>query len=271
MMNNSGAYSDLAMPEFHADYTTQLGHLVALGYDNDAALHLDKYPIFDEAYRNRLNRKIIEHYIFREIGVETPQMFAFNLGRKMNEIMPYYNQLYVSTQTKFDPLLTQDLYNDTDQTQTSESSAKSSAQQTGKNDTTSDTTTKTHSSATTVHSEFPQTRLADFLQYATNADQTNSDTDSNTSGSQSATSSSSGSNSTDFTHQTDSGSGTTHSHGYAGMSGAQLITAWRSAMLNVDMMIIEELAPLFMRIVGTPARMTWPRYGGPDVYTGVRF
>lgn len=55
---------------------------------------LDKYPIFNDAYRAGLNDKIIDHFFFREIGFETAGQFAFYLRRTMNEIMPKYNALY---------------------------------------------------------------------------------------------------------------------------------------------------------------------------------
>ncbi|UWI18485.1 MAG: hypothetical protein [Bacteriophage sp.] len=57
---------------------------------------LDDYPIFDEAYRQTLNDKIIRHYWMREIGGETVALFRFFLRRAMHEIMPYYNQMYES-------------------------------------------------------------------------------------------------------------------------------------------------------------------------------
>ena len=83
-----------------AKYTIELGKLIELGYK----LPLGDYPIFDEAYRDYLNRKIIDHYYFREIGLETPDRFAFYLRRTMNEVMPYYNELYKSQLMEFDPL-----------------------------------------------------------------------------------------------------------------------------------------------------------------------
>ena len=48
-------------------YTTQLRYIVESGYD----LGLKNYPIFDEGYREVLNNKIIEHYYFREIGLDS--------------------------------------------------------------------------------------------------------------------------------------------------------------------------------------------------------
>lgn len=57
-------------------------------------LFSSSYPIWDEAYRDVLNTKIITHYFYREIGFATPSQFMFKLTNKMQEIMPYYNQLY---------------------------------------------------------------------------------------------------------------------------------------------------------------------------------
>ena len=71
---------------------------------------LGEYPIFDEAYRHALNVKIIKHYYLREIGQETAALWKFFLQRKMQEIMPYYNQLYLSELLEFNPLYDVDLY-----------------------------------------------------------------------------------------------------------------------------------------------------------------
>lgn len=84
-------------------YTIELGKLIESGYP----LPLNNYPIFSESHRNVLNRKIIDHYYFREIGLETADRFSFFLKRKMNEIMPYYNEMYMSTLIAYDPLATE--------------------------------------------------------------------------------------------------------------------------------------------------------------------
>lgn len=86
-----------------AKFTIEIHSLLERGYN----LPLDQYPIFDEEYRPFLNQKIIEHFYYREIGQETPDRFSFFLARKMNEIMPYYNQLYQSELLQFDPLITE--------------------------------------------------------------------------------------------------------------------------------------------------------------------
>lgn len=79
-------------------------------------LGLDSYPIFDEEYRKGLNDKIIDHFYFREIGFETAALFAWYMRRTMNEIMPYYNQLYESELIKIDPTRDVDMWYDTNQT-----------------------------------------------------------------------------------------------------------------------------------------------------------
>lgn len=61
------------------------------------------YPIFDESYKPELETKIINHFYTQEIGQETVGLFKQRLKTKMREIMPYYNQLYMSERLKFDP------------------------------------------------------------------------------------------------------------------------------------------------------------------------
>lgn len=62
------------------------------------------FPIFDEAYRNILETKILRHYYTREIGLETVALWKLKLQTKLNEIMPFYNQLYKSEVIEFNPL-----------------------------------------------------------------------------------------------------------------------------------------------------------------------
>ena len=62
------------------------------------------FPIFDESYRSVIERKILKHYYTREIGLETVGLWKLKLNTKLEEIMPYYNQLYKSELFKFNPL-----------------------------------------------------------------------------------------------------------------------------------------------------------------------
>lgn len=67
------------------------------------------FPIYDESYRNVLQRKIIKHYYTREIAAETVGLWKHFLDRRLNEIMPYYNKLYQSELFNFNPLYDIDL------------------------------------------------------------------------------------------------------------------------------------------------------------------
>ena len=83
-----------------AKYTTELRTLIKNGFD----IGLNDYPIFDEDYRPILNKKIVDHYYFSEIGFETAAMFKHYLNATMREIMPVYNKMYLSDNLITDPL-----------------------------------------------------------------------------------------------------------------------------------------------------------------------
>ena len=70
------------------------------------------FPIFDESYRLPLEIKILKHFYTREIGLETVGLWKLKLDTKMNEIMPYYNQLYKTELLEFNPLYDVDLTRD---------------------------------------------------------------------------------------------------------------------------------------------------------------
>lgn len=53
-----------------------------------------KYTLFDNQHRTELNQKIINHYLFREIGFETVALWINRLNEKMKLIMPRYNMMY---------------------------------------------------------------------------------------------------------------------------------------------------------------------------------
>lgn len=73
-----------------AHYTITIQTLINNNFD----FQLDKYPIFDENYRETLNNKILNHYFDAEIGFETAPLFRHYLLAKLNEIMPLYNIMY---------------------------------------------------------------------------------------------------------------------------------------------------------------------------------
>lgn len=61
-----------------------------------------KYLTDDE--KEALEEKILRHYYFREIGLETVAKWKFYLESRMNEIMPYYDEMYRTAKLEYDIL-----------------------------------------------------------------------------------------------------------------------------------------------------------------------
>lgn len=59
---------------------------------------------FDNTYKPILCKKILKHYYRREIGAETAGLWILWMNTKLEEIMPYYNQLYESELIQFNPM-----------------------------------------------------------------------------------------------------------------------------------------------------------------------
>lgn len=87
-----------------ASYTIELGTILRMVHASPednweagwSAIGLSCYPIYDEGHRGALNGRLIRHYFLREIGVETPEMFAYFMDEAMRLIMPAYNKMYTS-------------------------------------------------------------------------------------------------------------------------------------------------------------------------------
>ena len=193
---------------------------------NWTAIGLGTYPIFDEKRRDLLNLKIIEYFWNREIGQETVDLFRFQLRRTMNQIMPYFNQLYYSETLKFDPITTLNVATKTEATGANE----------GK------TTSKSDSKSRSVASETPQTMLAGNEDYASSAN--DSVAESVGEGTSFATTGS-------LNDSTSKGYYT---------SPSDLLRKYRETFLNIDMMIIRELEPLFMQLWSNGDEFTPNRY-----------
>lgn len=90
------------IPDNNSKVTITVRELVAGGmvlFDPE-----DPYPIWDEKHRPELEKKILEHYAFRQIGFETAGRFKFELNKKMREIMPYYVKIWATTQYSYNPI-----------------------------------------------------------------------------------------------------------------------------------------------------------------------
>ena len=238
-----------------AKYTVELRKLVENGFD----LQLNEYPIFDENYRETLNKKIIDHYYFYEIGQETAGQFRHYLKSRMNEIMPYYNQLYRSELLELDPLTTfkeTHVENiDRNGTDTTHNSAASTSDSNGNGSTTNTTTNSGGTEVLNVHSDTPQGQITESEikqnKWASSTDYTktnvNNDTTQANGGNSYVDNNISYSTADGQRNYSDIENKLKTKYGY-NKSPAELLDLYRKTFLNIDMMIIDELADLFMLI-----------------------
>lgn len=264
-------------------YTIELRYLIEKGID----IGLNDYPIYTPAYRQTLNNKIIHHFYFREIGFETPALFANRLREKMHLIMPYYNQLYESANLEFDPLTNykstetydgkttdsgvHEDHNHRDIIAHSETTSElhGTSDSGGKDSSNSQTKILDDQKLKTVESDTPQGLLsinniedetyASKAQLSRNIDERSDNTNSTvtrTSGTDSESlghdQSQSGSDDTFDNESSHNNSGTNNYvkivEGYNSVSPSELLEKYRSVLINIDQMIINELEPYFMGV-----------------------
>lgn len=173
------------------------------------------FPIFDETYRNVICTKILMHYYTREICEEVVGLWKLRLQTKMNEIMPYYNQLYKSELLTFNPL------NDTEIVTTNSASKKEN----------SGSSNATNGKSIDLFSDTPQGGLdgVESEKYLSNARKfINNDTSENKY------------NATTTDEYVNRVTGKSGSISYSTM-----LKEFRETFLNIDTQIIKELEPLF--------------------------
>lgn len=198
-------------------YTTTIKTLI----DNNFDFKMTSYPIFDENYRETLNQKILYHYYENEIGFETASLFRFYLNNKLNEIMPYYNELYnnqIKLLNKLDKNvdLTETFKRDTETNTTSKSNSKNN----GKN----------------VFLDTPQGDLykgdIDSTNYATSVTWNKNDIDD--------TSDATGTGLENYIKTITGNNGSKYN--------IEVLKDIKDNIMNIDLMIINELNDLFMGI-----------------------
>lgn len=230
---------------------------------------------FDEEYRSVLCQKILKHYYLREIGCETVGVWVLWMNTKLEEIMPYYNQLYASAKLEFNPMQNTNVTRN--HTRTIDGTTKEDGSRTDNktNDTvlTSDNTTESSISNTKnatitnnatkkdLYSDTPQGSITGLEKenYLTNARQiTNSENNSqgethngseettaslkeankNSSTLSGTTSNTGSSNTTEDYIETITGKEGTESY-------SDLLLKFRETIINIDMMVINEFEELF--------------------------
>lgn len=89
------------IPQSSEKVTIELRDVVK---DCDIFDRCEPFPIWNEDHRGELEKKIIEHYYFRQIGFETVGRFKFELNVRLREIMPRFIKIYKTTLYKYNPI-----------------------------------------------------------------------------------------------------------------------------------------------------------------------
>lgn len=220
------------------------------------------FPMFSENHRHVLQTKILRHFYMREIGFETVGMWKFRLQNKMLEIMPYYNELYKSVEYLLDPLEDVDyirVVNGEDNGNSTDHGT--SNQNTNYSNVTNgngavNTQNVNHTDSLGGTSDTPQGPLAAWAEDNYLSAAARQETDGRDTTTTNTMNNSVGSGNNNGTSEYDT-NGATHGttfretkvKGKMNMkTKAAVITEYRKAILNIDMMIIDELNDLFMLI-----------------------
>lgn len=181
------------------------------------------YPIYEQSHKEELETKIIKHYYTREIAFETVGLFQLKLDAKMNEIMPYYNQLYKSAALEYDIL---------DNVDYTRSYTRTIG---GNEDTDGNSTTQGNAEGLSKYLDTPQDNIDNLLdgKYLTSASHNTSESGTT----QQATS--------HRTHNTGEGYTEIRKGKQGGGSFASMVDEYRKTIINIDLMIIRELEELF--------------------------
>lgn len=234
-----------------------------------------KVPFFDETYRSVLCQKILKHYYLREIGAETVGIWMLWMNTRLEEIMPYYNQLYESAKIEFDPMHDVDLTrkhernvdgtSKEDGTRTDNTTGKRTL--TGNRDTdstgssTRNTTSGSDETKRDLYSDTPQGAITGLENenYLTNARKITNNVN-GTGTEETNTTENTGTNYSETEDTTGKVDGITSNTGSSsttedyletitGKQGTEsfssLLNKFRETFLNIDMQVIEEFSDLF--------------------------
>lgn len=210
------------------------------------------FPIFDENYRQVLCRKILKHYYTREIAHETVGRWKLALNAKLNEIMPYYNQLYKSELLEFNPFYDVDLTRSRNGSGTSNRTSNNTETNSGTSKNVSSGRGTSNTDTLNRFSDTPQNSMdtqgiADSVPLTTvtkvNEDNitTNESTDTLTRNDTKTGNGTENINNTDKYIETVKGKQGTENY-------SSLLKKFRETFLNIDMMIIDDCSDCFFTL-----------------------
>ena len=177
--------------------------------------------------KDRLAKKIVNHYLMREIGFETPMLFKQYAEITMNELMEEKLPLIYSSSIKYDPLVNVDYYETFERNQS------------GNTQTNGSSNSNSNSESLSLVNNTPQSRInkqdLNTGAYASNVNQNDSNVQDKT------TSENSGTSNANENY-------TKHMKGNSGVSATaqKMIEQFRDNIIAIDRDIISELNTLFM-------------------------
>lgn len=238
---------------------THVDEILAKSWDK---IFTSEVAIFDESYRETICKKILKHYYLREICCETVGIWLLWMNTKLEEIMPYYNQLYQSAKLKFEPFYDTDYKRTSGRTIASTESASGSTK--SSTDTSSASSGKTTVSesasdsgkSTDKYADTPQGGLSNVESgsYLTNAriidtsGTDNRDSTTNTSGTETGNITGSGESSSTGKKDSKDDYSESVSGKMSGVSYSKMLAEYRETFLNIDLMVIEEFKDLFFTL-----------------------
>lgn len=193
--------------------------------------------------KDKLARKIVNHYFMREIGFETPALFKHYALVTMEEIMESKLPLIYSNCIDFDPLVNVDFTEVFERK--IEGNANSNAITSGTG--TSNSNSNSNSSSLNIENVTPQKRITrqdlNTGAYASNVSQNDNNSSildtTNTTTSNTSNSSSDNEQTEKYTRSQKGNSGVS-------ATAQKLIEQYRDIIISIDRDIIEELNSLFM-------------------------
>ena len=195
--------------------------------------------------KDRLAKKIVDHYFMREIGFETPYLFRHYAMVTMNEIMERKLPLIYSNFFEYDPLSNVDFTEE----YTREIIGNQENEINTKENGTSNSNSSSNSSGFNINNNTPQQRItkqnleSGIYASSTNQSETDSSIEDETTTSSTGNSSSTGTSNTieKFTRHEEGDNGVI-------ITNQRLIKEFREIIVAVDEEIINELNSLFMGI-----------------------
>jgi hypothetical protein len=110
-----------------ARYTVELREIVKSG----AKIFNFDYDFYDETKKADFEQKFVDHFYFREIGVETVGRFQHYLKCKCHEVLPFYNEMLKVCAMDYDLINNYNLTETFSKTNSSTKTSTENANQTG--------------------------------------------------------------------------------------------------------------------------------------------